>query len=278
MNLTGLYQLLAYAPVCFPYGVVDTNVLYPFLAMLSVRMAGKWTNDPYLKLMNASACLWLSTAVFTSMNVIGVYSVIINAHSAMLWYSALFTCVYELTDFMVLTLDSETAVKWSNKLIGPIVHATLSQYPSTPAQSMQLYSHVIELMTGDIDAHTFATRLQHIFTPQRADDVSDELTSFVHMLNEDTIPQTNGIHIDTFIETLTASLATSNRNRSRVFMDESFPLESDVGIECPICREPCETHRTLHCNHQFHPDCIDAWVAQGNLTCPMCRRDIMDVD
>ncbi|KAI4351774.1 hypothetical protein L6164_006094 [Bauhinia variegata] len=48
-------------------------------------------------------------------------------------------------------------------------------------------------------------------------------------------------------------------------------------LECAVCLsefKDCETLRLLpKCNHVFHPDCIDAWLA-SHVTCPVCRAKL----
>ena len=49
-------------------------------------------------------------------------------------------------------------------------------------------------------------------------------------------------------------------------------------INCCICTEDIEPEntKTLLCNHQFHPDCINGWIAARllNPICPLCKRKI----
>lgn len=44
---------------------------------------------------------------------------------------------------------------------------------------------------------------------------------------------------------------------------------------CPICLDCIErSHEIRHlsnCDHIFHRDCLDCWVDEGQLTCPLCR-------
>lgn len=48
-------------------------------------------------------------------------------------------------------------------------------------------------------------------------------------------------------------------------------------ISCSTCLESFDhktLHRTLPCNHSFHPSCIEKWLLESSTNCPMCRRDI----
>ncbi|XVF57401.1 hypothetical protein PTKIN_Ptkin06aG0202500 [Pterospermum kingtungense] len=68
---------------------------------------------------------------------------------------------------------------------------------------------------------------------------------------------------------------------------ETFPtmVYSDVkvhkigkgALECAVCLNEFEDHETLRlipkCDHVFHPDCIDAWLA-SHTTCPVCRANL----
>ncbi|XP_054786521.1 E3 ubiquitin-protein ligase ATL6-like [Prosopis cineraria] len=48
-------------------------------------------------------------------------------------------------------------------------------------------------------------------------------------------------------------------------------------LECAVCLSEFEDHETLRlipkCNHVFHPECIDAWLA-SHVTCPICRANL----
>lgn len=43
--------------------------------------------------------------------------------------------------------------------------------------------------------------------------------------------------------------------------------------DCPICMNPIGKKNlfTCKCSHQFHKSCIEQWLSQGNVTCPVCR-------
>ncbi|XP_024923061.3 RING-H2 finger protein ATL74-like [Ziziphus jujuba] len=44
---------------------------------------------------------------------------------------------------------------------------------------------------------------------------------------------------------------------------------------CPICLDCIERSHEIrnlsNCDHIFHRDCLDCWVDEGQLTCPLCR-------
>lgn len=48
-------------------------------------------------------------------------------------------------------------------------------------------------------------------------------------------------------------------------------------LACSICTEDfvAGTHvRLLHCGHIFHPQCVDPWLIDKAVTCPLCRTDL----
>jgi len=50
-------------------------------------------------------------------------------------------------------------------------------------------------------------------------------------------------------------------------------------LTCPVCIcefEEGEQVRVLSCNHSFHCQCIDVWMAEQG-TCPMCRSDTLEM-
>ncbi|KJE89298.1 hypothetical protein CAOG_00798 [Capsaspora owczarzaki ATCC 30864] len=73
--------------------------------------------------------------------------------------------------------------------------------------------------------------------------------------------------------TLDASVARPTVSRSTI---NSFPtrvLEHDIlEVVCTVCLMPFDaqqTVRTLSCGHEFHRDCIDNWLSQSSLNCPV---------
>lgn len=49
-------------------------------------------------------------------------------------------------------------------------------------------------------------------------------------------------------------------------------------LECAVCLNEFEDDETLRlipkCDHVFHPDCVDAWLA-SHVTCPVCRANLV---
>ncbi|XP_027364716.1 E3 ubiquitin-protein ligase ATL6-like [Abrus precatorius] len=54
--------------------------------------------------------------------------------------------------------------------------------------------------------------------------------------------------------------------------------ELEETLQCAICLNDFTFHDTLrllpHCNHVFHPPCIDAWLS-SHATCPVCRANLL---
>jgi hypothetical protein len=49
--------------------------------------------------------------------------------------------------------------------------------------------------------------------------------------------------------------------------------------QCSICLENYVDEskvRVLLCKHVYHKDCIDTWLSEHNVTCPLCRIDTRD--
>lgn len=53
------------------------------------------------------------------------------------------------------------------------------------------------------------------------------------------------------------------------------PVHSTVGGECAICLSAFAAGEEVQplpgCNHEFHRECVTAWLARNRLTCPTCR-------
>lgn len=49
-----------------------------------------------------------------------------------------------------------------------------------------------------------------------------------------------------------------------------------LGETCVICMDNYklnEGYRTLNCGHKFHKKCIDKWLLNGSVNCPICRKE-----
>jgi hypothetical protein len=57
-------------------------------------------------------------------------------------------------------------------------------------------------------------------------------------------------------------------------------LEQDLEMDCSICQDHMrqgELVRTLTvCEHKFHTSCIDNWLLNDSVICPVCRHDIRE--
>ncbi|KAJ1963857.1 hypothetical protein IWQ62_003092 [Dispira parvispora] len=56
----------------------------------------------------------------------------------------------------------------------------------------------------------------------------------------------------------------------------SFIMPEDSSPICIICLEPLSigvTIRQLPCGHVYHPPCIDVWLTQKSVQCPLCKYD-----
>ncbi|KAI5324747.1 hypothetical protein L3X38_033820 [Prunus dulcis] len=86
----------------------------------------------------------------------------------------------------------------------------------------------------------------------------------------------------------TAAPATVSRRRGLdPAVIETFPIlvysavkDLKIGkgaLECAVCLGEFDDYETLRllpkCDHVFHPDCIDAWLA-AHVTCPVCRTKL----
>lgn len=58
--------------------------------------------------------------------------------------------------------------------------------------------------------------------------------------------------------------------------DKMEKLPEDQHSKCTICLEEFDNEdevRMLFCKHVFHKDCVDKWLIERNVTCPLCRSD-----
>jgi hypothetical protein len=72
------------------------------------------------------------------------------------------------------------------------------------------------------------------------------------------------------------TLTREGLDRLPVFKFNQLPPEIKNSNECSICRDnfnPNDDVRVLLCKHYFHKSCIDQWLSQENVRCPLCRHD-----
>jgi len=79
------------------------------------------------------------------------------------------------------------------------------------------------------------------------------------------------------------------RRRSRVIpevlfssklLEDALPNSSHItNASCPICLENFEEDiriKLLPCDHGFHKECIEPWIADHKDSCPICRQTVLD--
>lgn len=49
--------------------------------------------------------------------------------------------------------------------------------------------------------------------------------------------------------------------------------------ECAVCLNPVEETQLIrklcNCRHVFHKHCLDSWIDETNVTCPLCRAHLL---
>lgn len=78
------------------------------------------------------------------------------------------------------------------------------------------------------------------------------------------------------LESVPITLSRRDINRLPVFKFSELPNEIRNETQCSICLEDFQDNdeiRCLLCQHYFHPNCIDRWLAEENVRCPICRHD-----
>jgi hypothetical protein len=55
------------------------------------------------------------------------------------------------------------------------------------------------------------------------------------------------------------------------YIDES---SIDENYKCSICTKPFQHPVTTPCDHSYCQECIQYWLSQGHLSCPICRQTL----
>ncbi|XP_074378476.1 brassinosteroid-responsive RING protein 1-like [Apium graveolens] len=58
-----------------------------------------------------------------------------------------------------------------------------------------------------------------------------------------------------------------------------YKLSDKKKDHCAVCLNAMEakqlTRELRNCSHVFHKQCVDAWIDNNNVTCPLCRADLL---
>jgi len=81
------------------------------------------------------------------------------------------------------------------------------------------------------------------------------------------------------LEPVPVTLSRESVNELPVFKFSELPEQIKDNNSCSICLEDFgddDQIRVLLCKHYFHTDCIDRWLTEENVRCPLCRHDSRD--
>ncbi|KAL6127305.1 hypothetical protein ACLB2K_075346 [Fragaria x ananassa] len=73
----------------------------------------------------------------------------------------------------------------------------------------------------------------------------------------------------------------TNRQRQLQAISSSSKSEEEIlhVSSCIVCMNVIEgsdeVRELCNCEHVFHRDCLDAWIGQAQLTCPLCRSELL---
>lgn len=71
---------------------------------------------------------------------------------------------------------------------------------------------------------------------------------------------------------------TTNAIKNQIQVKE-YDSSGDRNEECTVCLNIMEAKQLMrdlrNCSHVFHKECIDAWIDKNNVTCPLCRADLL---
>ncbi|KAB2596882.1 E3 ubiquitin-protein ligase RHA2A-like [Pyrus ussuriensis x Pyrus communis] len=66
------------------------------------------------------------------------------------------------------------------------------------------------------------------------------------------------------------------QNRGGKTQDSDYGSHTDTCIVCTDKVEGGQRVRELsNCSHVFHKECLDAWIDEGQFTCPLCRSNLL---
>ncbi|KAI3708194.1 hypothetical protein L2E82_37331 [Cichorium intybus] len=71
------------------------------------------------------------------------------------------------------------------------------------------------------------------------------------------------------------------RSRTPSLLYDSLTLSCRSKQECSVCLtefKPDSEINRLSCGHVFHKSCLEKWLKYWNITCPLCRNQLMSKD
>ncbi|KAM0933231.1 putative transcription factor C2H2 family [Dioscorea sansibarensis] len=97
------------------------------------------------------------------------------------------------------------------------------------------------------------------------------ISSIVRSLRLFSSPSSSAVSASHGLASLIALAETLNSSRP-------FSYDDASGEDCLVCL--CglvvgDRVRRLGCGHVFHCDCLDGWLDEMNLSCPLCRSSLV---
>ncbi|XP_042479063.1 brassinosteroid-responsive RING protein 1-like [Macadamia integrifolia] len=116
-------------------------------------------------------------------------------------------------------------------------------------------------------------------------DLPDQLYSWEdhidHALAEDHLPASSQFSgtknkSRSILESIKRSLPVTEFGSFIERLSGSWEDDKSVCAVCLSCMERSHEIRELpNCSHMFHRECLDRWVDQGQVTCPLCRSKLL---
>jgi hypothetical protein len=138
-------------------------------------------------------------------------------------------------------------------------------------------SHLINILLGTIINNVIETPSLRSFLNNLTTGIS-EVREYV---------RTESLREPSIVSTLSTHL-TSNRTRSRLTQEQllsiappKFKGNDDrvlTDVTCSVCLEQVTEngiYRQLPCTHYFHPHCIDKWLLECSVRCPLCNVNLI---
>ncbi|XP_065858970.1 brassinosteroid-responsive RING protein 1-like [Euphorbia lathyris] len=112
------------------------------------------------------------------------------------------------------------------------------------------------------------TRLGLLKQPEQDSTGEDETTNYVLLIDR-RCPIPVPVSVDFLIALIKKKLVVKK------FSSRIGGNGADEECICPVCldsfKNTDEIRDLCNCDHIFHKECLDTWLDQGCITCPLCR-------
>ena len=159
----------------------------------------------------------------------------------------------------------------------------------------QILSNRQNIFNGNSSSPSISEMFEHmasnIVTPSSNNNTPQNDVGLIDIFSISPFRQNGEIPFDNMLQQFINQTFTEEQQNTTTATDEMMQelgsykrlQEKDelIGMDCSVCKckyKKNEGIRKLPCNHTFHKRCIDRWLKNGGVSCPICRKNPFDTN